>query len=54
MTYRFEFTNRRGEPVAVGRITAVYCRSAGPGQIESLEIPADVRAKLEARRAEPR
>jgi YbgC/YbaW family acyl-CoA thioester hydrolase len=47
VTCRFDFT-RDGEPVAVGRITAVYCRTeGGPQQIESLVIPADVRARLE-------
>jgi YbgC/YbaW family acyl-CoA thioester hydrolase len=48
VTYRFDFANQRGEPVAVGRITAVFCRTSGPDQIESLEIPTDIRAKLEA------
>ena len=47
VSYRFDFTNQRGEPVAVGRMTAVFCRAAGPDQIESLELPEDVRAKLE-------
>lgn len=49
VAYRFDFTNQRGEPVAVGRMTAVFCRSTGPDRIESLEIPPDVRAKLEGR-----
>lgn len=44
--YRFDFTNQRGEPVAAGRMTAVFCRSPGPDQIESLDIPADIRQKL--------
>jgi YbgC/YbaW family acyl-CoA thioester hydrolase len=48
VSYRFDFSNQRGEPLAVGRITAVYCRSLGPDHIEALEIPADIRAKLEA------
>jgi acyl-CoA thioester hydrolase len=48
VSYRFDFANQRGEPLAVGRITAVLCRTTAPDQIESLEIPADVRAKLEA------
>ncbi len=47
VSYRFDFTNQRGEPVAAGRITAVFCRTPGPDQIESLDIPADMRAKLE-------
>lgn len=48
ITYRFEFANHRGEPLATGRITAVYCRTTAAGQIESLEIPAEIRVKLEA------
>ena len=49
VTYRFDFTNQRGEPLAVGRVTSVFCRSLGPNHIESLDIPADIRAKLEGR-----
>ncbi|MCI0703320.1 MAG: acyl-CoA thioesterase [Planctomycetia bacterium] len=48
MSYRFEFTNQRDEALAVGRITAVFCRTIPPNQIESLAIPADIRAKLES------
>jgi len=48
VSYRFDFTNQRGEPLAVGRVTAVFCRTSSPDQIESLEIPADIRAKLES------
>jgi YbgC/YbaW family acyl-CoA thioester hydrolase len=44
--YRFEFS-RDGTPLATGRITSVYCRAA-TGGMESLAIPAEVRAKLEA------
>lgn len=47
VSYRFDFSNQRGEPLAVGRITAVLIRSLGPEQIESVEIPAEMRAKLE-------
>jgi YbgC/YbaW family acyl-CoA thioester hydrolase len=47
VSYRYDFTNQRGEPVAVGRITAVFCRSTGPDHIEALEIPPDLRAKIE-------
>jgi acyl-CoA thioester hydrolase len=47
VSYRFDFSNQRGEPVAVGRITTVLCRHLGPGQLESVEIPPDLRAKLE-------
>jgi acyl-CoA thioester hydrolase len=43
--YRFDFT-RGGEEVAVGRITAVYCRHTPDHGIESIEIPAGVREKL--------
>ena len=49
VTYRFDFTNQAGEPVAVGRITTVFCREPEPGKLESTEIPADLRAKLEGR-----
>ena len=48
ISYRFDFTNQRGEALAVGRITAVLCREDEPGRLESFEIPADVRAKLGA------
>jgi YbgC/YbaW family acyl-CoA thioester hydrolase len=47
VTYRHDFTNQRGESVAVGRITTVFTRSASPDQLASAEIPADIRAKLE-------
>lgn len=47
VSYRYDFTNQHGAPVAVGRITAVLCRSSGPDQLESVEIPPDVRAALE-------
>jgi YbgC/YbaW family acyl-CoA thioester hydrolase len=48
VSYRFDFSNERGEPLATGRITAVFCRSIGPDQIEAFDIPADIRAKLES------
>lgn len=48
ITYRHEFTNQQGETIAIGRITAVLVRSSGPDHLESLEIPAEIRAKLEA------
>ncbi len=47
VSYRFEFT-RGDDLLAVGKITAVYCRSDVPGQMVSIEIPADMRAKIEA------
>jgi acyl-CoA thioester hydrolase len=46
VSYRYEFS-RDGVGIAVGRMTAVYCRAAANG-IESLDIPPDLRAKLEA------
>ena len=46
VAFRHDFTNQRGEPVAVGRITTVYCRETEPGRLESADIPADIRAKL--------
>src|SRR5688500_10273576 len=46
-SYRFDFTTQHGDPVAVGRMTSVFCRSTGPDHMESLAIPADIRAKLE-------
>jgi acyl-CoA thioester hydrolase len=46
VTYRFDFSCQ-GSPVAVGRITAVYCVGSGPG-LESHDIPPDLRALIEA------
>ena len=48
VSYRFDFTNQHGDPVAVGRITAVFCMTSSPDHIASLEIPPEIRAKLEA------
>jgi YbgC/YbaW family acyl-CoA thioester hydrolase len=48
VSYRFDFANQRGEPVAVGRITTVLCRHIEAGKMESVEIPAEMRAKLGA------
>ncbi len=45
VSYRHDFA-RGGDPVAVGRITAVFVRKTSAG-MESAEIPDDVRAKLE-------
>jgi YbgC/YbaW family acyl-CoA thioester hydrolase len=47
VTYDFEFTCR-GAVVARGRVSAVCCRHIPGGGIESIAIPADIRAKLEA------
>src|SRR5205823_12460791 len=37
VTFRHDFSNQRGEPIAVGRITTVFSRSAEPGRLESAE-----------------
>ncbi|MDB5310393.1 MAG: acyl-CoA thioesterase [Gemmataceae bacterium] len=47
VTYRFDFGNQHGDPVATGRITTVLCRTTAAHQFESTEIPAEFRAKLE-------
>jgi acyl-CoA thioester hydrolase len=47
VTYAFEFSCR-GEPVARGRVSAVCCRKGPQGELESIEIPPAIRAKLEA------
>jgi len=46
VSYRFDFSNQRGEAIAVGRITTVFCRSTGPNHLESVEMPDEIRAKL--------
>ena len=46
VSYRFDFSNQKGEALAVGRITSVFCRSDGPDHLESVEMPPDMRAKL--------
>ena len=52
VAYRFEFTCE-GVAIATGRAKAVYCRE-GPGHtMQSVELPADVRAKLESDGATP-
>jgi acyl-CoA thioester hydrolase len=46
VTYSFEFTHE-GTPVARGRVSAVCCRvHPGIREIESIEIPEDIRARL--------
>jgi YbgC/YbaW family acyl-CoA thioester hydrolase len=46
VTYSFEFSNK-GTPVARGRVSAVCCRvRPGVHEIESVAIPADIRARL--------
>ena len=46
VTYSFEFS-KAGEVVARGQVTSVCCRVIGDHQLESMEIPASFRAKLE-------
>jgi YbgC/YbaW family acyl-CoA thioester hydrolase len=45
--YRFDFTNDQGQTIAVGRVTAVLCRASSPGEFEAVEIPPDMRRRLE-------
>ena len=47
VTYNFEFVCR-GEQVAQGSVTAACCRRKPDGSYESIEIPPELRAKLEA------
>jgi YbgC/YbaW family acyl-CoA thioester hydrolase len=47
ITYSFEFS-KNGKPVAKGQVTSVCCKVAGDHRLESMEIPASFRAKLEA------
>jgi acyl-CoA thioester hydrolase len=47
VTYVFEFT-LQGVPVARGKVTAVCCRVRKDGGIESVEIPATMRERLQA------
>jgi acyl-CoA thioester hydrolase len=46
VTYDFEFVCR-GEQAAKGSVTAACCRRKPDGGYESIEIPPDLRAKLE-------
>jgi acyl-CoA thioesterase FadM len=47
VTYRFEFT-KGDTAVATGRVVAVYCRAPAGGHFEALDIPDEVRVKLES------
>jgi acyl-CoA thioester hydrolase len=49
ISYRFDFSNQRGEAIAVGRITTVFCRSDAPEHLESVAMPESIRAKFEKR-----
>jgi YbgC/YbaW family acyl-CoA thioester hydrolase len=46
VSYSFEFF-KEGEPVAKGQISAVCCRILDEHRMESMEIPAGIRALLE-------
>jgi acyl-CoA thioester hydrolase len=45
LTYRFDFS-RNGKPIAVGRITSVFCKELPGHGLESQEIPPEIRNKL--------
>lgn len=47
VTYGFEFT-KEGKAVARGQVTAVCCRIQVGKELEAMEIPATLRARLEA------
>ncbi len=46
VTYGFEFT-RGGDAIARGRVSTVCCRVLPGHKLESVEIPAGLRARLE-------
>jgi YbgC/YbaW family acyl-CoA thioester hydrolase len=46
VTYQFEFA-KGSEVIARGQITAVCCRTLSDDRLESMEIPADIRQKLQ-------
>lgn len=46
VTYQHEFF-LQGQLIARGKISAVYCRTVDGHKLESLEIPPEIRAKLE-------
>jgi acyl-CoA thioester hydrolase len=47
VSYRFDFTSAHGDALATGRITAVFCCTNDANKLVSIEIPPDIRAKLE-------
>ncbi|HEV3385116.1 MAG TPA: thioesterase family protein [Gemmata sp.] len=47
VSYRFDFANARGEALATGRITAVFCCTSDLNQLKSVDIPPQIRSKLE-------
>ena len=46
VTYEFDFSCR-GEEVARGKVTAAYCVKKADGTLEAIDIPTDMRSKLE-------
>ncbi|MCZ2344204.1 MAG: acyl-CoA thioesterase [Bacteroidales bacterium] len=52
ISYRYDF-HRGDEAIAVGRITAVLCRKAADGEMESLVIPDAFRQQLEKQTHSP-
>jgi len=47
LTHRFDF-ECNGQVIAVGRITAVFCRKPANAPMESLEIPPAIRTLLQS------
>ena len=47
VAYEVDFMSGGGERVALGRMTSVCCTIGPDGTMRSVEIPADIRAKLE-------
>ena len=47
VSYRFAFS-RADAPIAVGRITSVFCREIPGHGIESVPIPEEIRTRLES------
>src|SRR5437868_8940905 len=45
VTYSFDFS-KNGQPVARGQVSTVCCRVFGEHELESIEIPADIRQRL--------
>jgi YbgC/YbaW family acyl-CoA thioester hydrolase len=47
VTYEFDFFCR-GEEVARGKVTAAHCVKKADGSLAAIDIPAEMRAKLES------
>ncbi len=47
ITYDFDFFHD-GQPVANGSVTCVFCRVLAGNKLESIDIPPEFRAKLQA------